>query len=207
MGASQSGIQRKLKARIVGLTEINGLPAHILLVHAVIILIPISVLLVLANVFWRGSHERLGVVTPLVALVTLLLVPVTTHAGEWLRDRVLNTSLIERHAHMGDSLLPWAFGLFIVAVASWYLRRRAVLVAPPSLATGTAPGESNRGVTKETPGVRSVPPAASIAMAAIAVVVSVGAIVQLYRIGDSGAQAAWHNNFSKVPISRPHHRH
>lgn len=33
----------------------------------------------------------------------------------------------------------------------------------------------------------------AIAIAVAAVAVSVGSVVQVYRIGDSGAQAAWHD--------------
>jgi hypothetical protein len=35
------------------------------------------------------------------------------------------------------------------------------------------------------------------AAVALAVVVSAGAVVDVYRIGESGAKAAWHDNYDK----------
>jgi hypothetical protein len=63
-------------------TEIHGLPAHVLLVHAVVVLIPLSALLVVLSAAWPAARRRIGVASPLLALVNLALVPVTTHAGE-----------------------------------------------------------------------------------------------------------------------------
>jgi hypothetical protein len=41
-----------------------------------------------------------------------------------------------------------------------------------------------------------------IAVAVVAVAVAVGSMVTVYRIGDSGAQAAWTGQFSAQPL--PH---
>jgi hypothetical protein len=43
-----------------------------------------------------------------------------------------------------------------------------------------------------------VPPFVHIAAAVLAAVVSVGAVAQVYRIGDSGATAAWHGQFNQT---------
>lgn len=37
------------------------------------------------------------------------------------------TSLVEQHTEMGDELLPWAVGLFVVATALWWTYRRATV--------------------------------------------------------------------------------
>jgi hypothetical protein len=153
----------------------------------------------------------LGVATPLVALLTLVLVPLTTHAGEWLRDRVPDTPLVRRHAEMGDGLLPWVAGLFLVSALSWYLRHRkernltetaaapgaAPPMMPPTTGTARQPSASARPTTADR---RTGLVTAAIGV--LAVVVSAGAVVQVVRIGDTGARAAWQGNFSPTP--RPH---
>jgi hypothetical protein len=37
-----------------------------------------------------------------------------------------------------------------------------------------------------------------------ALVIAAGAVVQVYRIGDSGTKAAWWNNYSQTAISHHH---
>src|SRR6478752_1601961 len=106
-------------------TVINGLPAHVLLIHAVVVLVPLAALMLVASAVWPAARARLGVLTPIVALIALVLVPVTTHAGEYLQRHLGFTNpLIRRHVQLGHMLLPWAIGLFVVAAAVWVLGRR-----------------------------------------------------------------------------------
>ncbi len=176
----------------MGLTQIHGLPAHVLLVHAVVVLVPITVLLLLATVVWRGVHPRLGVATPLVALLTLIFVPITTSAGEWLRARVPDTPLVSQHAEMGDSLLPWAVGLFVVASAIWFVRWRQDRsnIEPSRGRWGSTDAVLTRNATTTR-----------VVLGVLAVAVSVGAMISVVRIGDSGAKAAWQGNYSQVATS------
>ena len=112
-----------------------GLPTHAIVVHATVVLLPLAALAVVLHAFWPEARRRLGVVTPVLAGVALLLVPLSTQSGESLEHSVGRTALVERHAHLADGLLPWAFGLFVVAVGLWLLdRRRAGSVARPDRA-------------------------------------------------------------------------
>ena len=54
------------------LDEFQGLPTHILLVHAVIVLVPIAALLTVLSAVWPAARRRLGIITPLVGLVALI---------------------------------------------------------------------------------------------------------------------------------------
>lgn len=168
-----------------------------LLVHAVVVLVPITVLLLIATVLWRGAHPRLGIATPIVALLTLVSVPITTSAGEWLRDRVPNTPLVSRHAELGDSLLPWVVGLFVLASLVWFARWRA-----DEVRTGSAAGRlavADGLLTRRAGATRVV-------LTVLAVMVSAGALVSVVRIGDSGAKAAWQGNFSQAATAQADHR-
>jgi hypothetical protein len=168
----------------VGPTQINGLPAHVLLVHVVVVLVPLTAILLVGSAIWPGWLRRLGLTVPLVALVTLVSVPLTTHAGEWLERHTAETPLIRRHVELGDGLLPWAAGMFVLAAALWLWQRRT------------------RSAVASAAGGRAAPAVVPRVVAAVlCAAVAVGAVVQVYRIGDSGAKAAWTGNFSarKVP--------
>ncbi|ANP51358.1 hypothetical protein J2Z21_002861 [Streptomyces griseochromogenes] len=159
---------------------VNGLPAHVLLVHVVVVLIPLTALALVTAALWPRAARRLGPLLPLLALVALISVPLTTHAGEWLERHVDDDALVRRHTELGDGLLPWAFGLFVLAGAVWWAARRAAAES----------GQSGGRRWSALP-VRIVVGVASLAVA-------VGAVVDVYRIGDSGAKAAWHDAYTKT---------
>lgn len=150
---------------------INGLPVHVLLVHLVVIVVPLAALCLLLSAFWPAARRRLGVVTPIVALVALVAVPFTTAAGEWLQERVGATPLLERHAALGPLLLPWVIATFVVACALWLWYRW----------TPAAP--------------RPARIAATIALDVAAVVTAVGSVVLVVLIGESGTAAVWTGSF------------
>lgn len=153
----------------MGPTEVNGLPAHVLLVHVVVMLIPIAALLLVLSAVWPAARARIGVVLPLVALVALISVPLTTHAGEWLQEQMGGGSpLVGRHATLANQMLPWAVGLFLVSAAVWAVHR---------FVPAARQGSSRTLLT--------------VGLAVLAVVVAVGSVVTVYRVGDSGAKAAW----------------
>jgi len=139
-----------------------GLPAHPLIVHATVVLVPLGALLVLLHAVWPAARRRLGVVTPLVALVGLVLTPLSTESGENLERAVGRSELVEEHAHLADGLLPWMVALFVVAVAVYVLGRRP---AGPRLV--------------------------GVVAAVLALVAVVGVTQQVVRIGHSGAEAVW----------------
>ncbi|MGY5121477.1 DUF2231 domain-containing protein [Streptomyces sp. 900105755] len=162
------------------MSTVNGLPAHVLLVHIVVVLVPLTALALVAAALWPRAARRLGVLLPGIALVALVSVPLTTQAGEWLERNVTEDTLVRRHTELGDGLLPWALGLFVLATVVWWAARR----------TGQeqAPGEGARWSALP---VRIVVGVLSVAVAA-------GAVVDVYRIGDSGAKAAWHDAYQKT---------
>ena len=144
-----------------------GLPTHAIVVHATVVLLPLAALVVLLHAFWPAARRRLGIVTPLLAGAALVLVPLSTQSGESLEHTVGETALVERHAELADGMLPWAIGLFVVAVGLWLLDRRR---ARPSNAEP-----------------RWLP----IVAAVVAVVAVGGTVQQVVRVGHAGAKATW----------------
>jgi hypothetical protein len=145
-----------------------GLPTHAIVVHATVVFLPLAAFAVLLHAFWPAARRRLGVVTPLLAGVALVLVPLATQSGENLERSVGRSRLVERHAELADGMLPWAIGLFVVAAGLWLLDRRA---ARPS--GGRRP--------------RWLP----VVAGALAVVAAVGTVQQVVRVGHAGAEATW----------------
>lgn len=147
---------------------IHGLPAHPLLVHALVVLMPLACLAVVLHALWPFARERLGVVTPVLALVSLVLVPLVSSAGRSFQ-RMLHAEqnpLVQRHQELANQLPPWAIALFVVAAAQWGAWR----FAPTGVLTGRW---------------------ARIALAVVSVAVAAGTAVLLVRIGDAGSKAAW----------------
>ncbi|MEW2120580.1 DUF2231 domain-containing protein [Streptomyces sp. NPDC005474] len=159
----------------MGLDLINGIPAHVLFVHVVVILVPLTALALILCAALPSVMRRFGIALPALALVSLISVPLTANAGEWLERHVDSDPLVRRHAELGDELLPWVIGLFLVSAAVWWFYRRTPEVG------GSA-------------GTVSMP--LRVAAAMLSLVIGVGVGVQVYRIGDSGAKAAWHDAYS-----------
>jgi uncharacterized membrane protein len=160
----------------MGPTKISGLPAHILLVHLTVVLVPVAAAVVLVAALWPRARRRLTWWVPLVAFVALAVVPITTHAGQWLEARVAITPLIRKHVHLGKQLLPWALALFVVALVVWSLARL----------------EARR--TSSLPGLP-----ARVVVGVLALVICAGTVRQVYLIGESGSRAVWTGNFSENP--------
>lgn len=149
------------------LVTVSGLPAHPLLVHAVLVLLPLAALALVLGQFWPAARARLGSVTLAGALAVAALVPVTMAAGRQLAMTVGPLPAVERHEHLADALLPWSLALLAVAAWQWWWFR----------SRRDAPGWP-RGW-------------AAWALSVAVVAVSAGAVWQLVRVGDSGAQAVW----------------
>lgn len=157
---------------------INGLPLHPLVVHGVVVLLPLAVLGTLAIAVrpaWRSTYGPLVVG---IAAIATILIPVATSSGEALEDRVGSPGV---HEDLGEQLLWFALPLLILLVVLVVLSRRA---ERDSLADGSPTSASTDGV----------PPVASrvvTGVAVLSVVAALAAGVQVYRVGDSGAQSVW----------------
>nr|WTB35155.1 hypothetical protein OG781_41975 [Streptomyces sp. NBC_00830] len=171
---------------------INGLPGHPLFVHGAVVLVPLTALVLVVCVLWPSAARRLSWVLPVLGLITLALVVLTTESGEWLEERVQESALLEEHAEMGSGLTPWAIALFVLTVAVWLLGRASPRRERER--SGAADSPTERGASAVARLASSV--AVRVAVLVIALVVAVGAVIDVYRIGDSGAKAVWHGRFS-----------
>ncbi|MER5604146.1 DUF2231 domain-containing protein [Streptomyces sp. NPDC002265] len=171
---------------------INGLPGHPLFVHGAVVLAPLTALALVVCALWSSAARRLGWVLPALGLVTLVLVVLTTESGEWLEEHVQETSLVEEHAEMGSGLTAWVIALFVLTVAVWLLNRAGSRWQRERGGAGGSSGDG--GASAVVRWAASVPVRAAVLV--LALVVAVGAAVEVYRIGESGAKAVWHGRFS-----------
>lgn len=152
---------------------VNGLPVHPLVVHAVVVLLPLAIIGTLAIAVrpsWRVRYGKLVVATSLVATI---LVPVASSSGESLEARVGNPG---EHAELGDQLIWFALPVLVLgAVLVWMSHRQR-----------RADGSTDAGGGRR----------AMTVVAALAVVAGLAAGIQVYRVGDSGARAAWGDQVS-----------
>jgi uncharacterized membrane protein len=160
---------------------VHGLPVHPLVVHAVVVLLPLSVVGTLAIAARASWRRRYGGLVLLCTAVATALIPVSTSSGEQLERRVGDPG---RHAQLGDQLIWFAIPLLVLVAGTVWLQRRTD--ARAATTTSGAVG-GHRALT--------------LAVLVLASVVALANGVQVYRVGDSGAKAAWGD---KVDSSAQH---
>jgi hypothetical protein len=149
------------------LTTIYGMPAHALLVHAMVVFAPLTALLEILCAVWPAARRRLVWLTFAFAVATLVLTPLTTSAGEWLYNKEPDHSaILNTHAERGDWMIYISVALLVIAVVQVIQHRLESRSAEPKRAL------------------------AAVA-AVLAIVVGVGSTVGVILIGDAGAQAVW----------------
>lgn len=170
--------------------EFAGMPVHVLLVHAIVILTPLlGVLLVVISV-WPAARRVLWLPALAGAALLLPLGLATIEAGKWLEVRVPAAPLIQEHTAQGEDIVPWLIALFVMAlaIAVWAIIER---VAERRADTGEA--------RKPARGVR-------IAVGAVLTLAAIGiatvSIMTLVQIGEAGSRAVWEGSFSEEPLER-----
>jgi uncharacterized membrane protein len=157
------------------MTVINGLPAHALLVHLVVVLVPLTALLEIVCGLWPAARRgQLLWLTLVLAAATMVLTPITINAGEWLYDlRTKPSPILREHADRGGTMIYFSAALLAVAVALVVLRfieRRS---------------EGRRLVTHAI-------------VAIVVLAVGISSMVQVYRTGDAGAQSVWGGEIARL---------
>lgn len=140
---------------------IGGIPLHPLFVHATVVLVPLASLLAIAYAVSARFRAWSALLVPLAATAAFVSVPLATQTGESLEHSVTKTALVEAHTRMGEAIVPYAIVLVVTAWAMWWFHR----------------GGRSSTLTKVAAG--------------LAVIAAIGCLVQVVRIGHSGASAAW----------------
>jgi uncharacterized membrane protein len=144
-------------------------------VHLLVVIVPLTAVLEIVCALWPAVRRgHIVWLTLVLAVVTLVLTPITTEAGEWLYDlRRHPDAILQEHAEHGGSMIYFTVAMLVVAVilAALHLAER-------------------RSEKRRLP--------ANIAVALLALAVGISSIVQLYRTGDAGAQSVWGNEVAHL---------
>ena len=166
-----------------------GLPAHPLLVHIPVVLIPLAlvgVLLMLIRPQWRSA---LLAPTAAIAIVGAGGAILASQAGEWLQERVPESQLIDQHQQLGEMSRNLAI-LFAGAMFVWCLRELA-----------TSRGWFEGSIVSRLLAARWVGVASVIG----ALLFGSLSTIWVARAGHTGAKAAWHGRVSSVPSGELRH--
>ncbi|MCX4386843.1 hypothetical protein OG777_07870 [Micromonospora peucetia] len=157
--------------------EIMGLPVHVLVVHAVVVLVPLLALLSAAYVALPRFRSRLDWAVALLAVAAPLSAFVAVESGEELTDAFVARGMqgpildqILEHSGYGDVLFRWVLPL---AVATLLL-----LV-----------------VTSGHPRVPKLPSWVTPVLSVVVVALGVVSLIYVYLTGHSGSEAVWGNTF------------
>ena len=107
------------------MTTVNGLPSHVLFVHFIVVLAPLTALLAILCAVWPAARRRVVWLVLGLAVVNAALTPITTHAGEWLENRVGRSPRLHTHTELGDTMLYFSIALLVAAILLALLRVRA----------------------------------------------------------------------------------
>lgn len=166
-----------------------GLPLHVLLVHALLVLTPLVTLALVLIAAWSAARRILWI--PVVAAAALLLPLglVTIEAGKWLEQRVPQAPLIQAHTAQGEDIVPWLNGIVALAVviAVW-----AVVELMARRRTGPAVARPGRAVRLVV----------GVVLTLAALAIAAGTTWTLVRIGEAGSRAVWEGSFSDEPLER-----
>ncbi len=161
--------------------EINslfGLPAHPLVVHAAVVMLPLAAVMTVCAAVWPRARKWWAPVALVMAIVATIAVGMAQQSGESLESHVDRTELVRDHTSKGDTVLPWAIAVMVMAAA--------VTAIDP--------------ISKRYPRAKLTGRAGHAALIVVTSVVAVGAIYTVIDVGHSGAKATW----SEVATSQGH---
>lgn len=167
-----------------------GLPLHVLLVHALIVLTPLVALALIVIAAWPAARRALWLPVLIASIVLLPLGLITIEAGKWLEVRVPPAPLIQEHTAQGEDIVPWLVALLVlgVAVAAW------AVVELVTARRQTGQGRAGLG--------RGIRVGVSVVLTIAAIAVAAGTTWTIVRIGEAGSRAVWEGSFSDEPLDR-----
>ncbi len=157
--------------------EIFGLPAHPLIVHAAVVLVPLAALAA-AVTCWRSQWRR-WFILPVIALAVggAFFSVLAANSGEDLEERI-EEHRIEEHSEAGEAA-----------------RTFSLLFAATTVGLGAVVFLDDR---------KKAPSWAPMAAYAVVVLAGVAATVGMVNAGHSGAEAAWKDRVAELTATAPH---
>jgi hypothetical protein len=150
--------------------QINGLPVHVLVVHAAVVFVPLLALGAIVYALVPRWRPRVGWAVVLLALAAPAATFAAKESGEELEARLLRqgvsgrgAEIISDHSGYGDLTFYFALALGAVSLVMTFLTSRG----------------------------RSLPKVAELGVAVVVVVLAAISGYYVFQTGDSGATAVW----------------
>ena len=146
-----------------------GLPAHPLIVHAAVVLLPIAAIGLIVVAAIPRARKLYAPIVLGVALAATVAVGLAQQSGEALQGDVKKTELVEEHTEQGETVLPWAIAVTVMSAlvaAEPYVRQRFDKPSP-RVVTAVLVGAS--------------------------LIVGIGATYTVIDVGHSGAKSVWND--------------
>lgn len=160
---------------------VDGIPAHPLVVHAVVVLLPLAAVgtvLVAARPLWR---RQLGIWVLLLTLAGVASVPVAQTTGAQLAESLGGGGpLVMEHAMRGSTLLLPAVLFLALLAATVFVGRRA------DAQSGDAPGAAHAVATR-TASLQRI----TLILGVLAALAGLAVAGMVMWIGHAGATAVW----------------
>ncbi|GGN16084.1 hypothetical protein GCM10010109_28130 [Actinoplanes campanulatus] len=154
------------------LDQVNGLPVHVLVLHAAVIFVPLLALGAVVYALAAPLRSRIGWAVGLLAVTAPVAALITMLSGTEFYNRLLSE---ERVSPAGKEILD---GHMANGTLTFWLTLGLGVVALLMVA-----------LTFRDP--RALPKAADLGFAVVLVVLAALSGYYLYRTGDSGATAVW----------------
>lgn len=177
-----------------------GLPMHALVIHAVVVFVPLSVLCTVAYVLRPSWRWVLRWPTVAGALISGVSAFVAAESGERLLARVSTTrasttnfELLSNHTTWGDRAKLVCLVFMVVALVAVYLMPPPAGMRPATgPATVSASGAARKTTTAATTWTTwTRTTAVQTALRAVVAAVSLAALVVVVITGHSGSQVVW----------------
>ena len=163
---------------MLALTSLDGLPAHVFLVHIPVVLIPLGALGALL-MLWPRVRQMIGWWVCAILIVAGIATQLAIDSGKSLREYVRASALVRDHTRIGENIRPWLLLLFLALVGVMIIDR--TLRQRP-----------------ETPSQRDPLRIVGIALSALSIVFAGFSVYWIYRIGHSGSKAVWQPTQTRI---------
>jgi drug/metabolite transporter (DMT)-like permease len=157
------------------LDSLFGLPAHPLVVHLAVVLVPLAALGTIAIAFWDAARRRIGWIVVALAFLAFVGCFLAKESGEALQESVRHTNAVDAHVEMADGGTVAGFAVFIGAAG--------IMVVDLIVGRRTARNRPALPLQKQAPMIMGV----------LAVLLALLGTIRIIQIGHSGAKATWEN--------------
>lgn len=154
---------------------ITGLPVHILVIHAAVVFLPLTVLVALAFALLPGWRWALRWPLLVCAFISLGVTFAARQSGQWLfgeRYGDSATGVVVTHADRGLLLFWVVLVFFVIAVAAVFMLGGRTRIAG---------GKDREGVAKPL----------QLVVVVLLVVASIGTGYQTVMTGEAGSRSVW----------------